>query len=269
MEWIKSFFFKKDIIAKFVVNGPINQKTSQKLMNDIAKASKQKNNIVAIAVAVNSPGGSAVQSSISGDKIKAFSKRKDLPLFTFGENLAASGGYWILCVGDTVYANKNSIVGSIGVIAMLPNFKQLFDQTRIKRTTISTSEQLLERRFDVLKDQSEQTEEDRQFILDNMDDCFQNFKSHVLQYRQKQIKEENYEKVFNADVFTGDEAKSFGLIDEFGDLEQTMTEKYPKVDIVNFSKESQLDALKKRFQLGGVQIGLKDLLKGMKDAKSI
>lgn len=69
-------------------------------MSEIAKASKQKKTIVAVAVAINSPGGSAVQSAIAGSKLKAFADRKGVPYLTFAESIAASGGYWILCPGN-------------------------------------------------------------------------------------------------------------------------------------------------------------------------
>ena len=68
-------------------------------MGSIAKASKSKDKIVAVAVAINSPGGSAVQSSITGDKLKTFAERKEVPIYTFAESVCASGGYWLLCSG--------------------------------------------------------------------------------------------------------------------------------------------------------------------------
>ena len=69
-------------------------------MGDIVKANKQQKKIVAVAVSVNSPGGSAVQSSIAGGKLKTFARRIGVPYYTFAESLAASGGYWILCTGN-------------------------------------------------------------------------------------------------------------------------------------------------------------------------
>jgi ClpP class serine protease len=52
-----------------------------------------------------------------GDKIKLFAKQKKIPYYTFAEDVAASGGYWLLCTGEKVYANQSSVVGSIGVIS--------------------------------------------------------------------------------------------------------------------------------------------------------
>lgn len=67
-----------------------------------------------------------------------------------------------------------------------------------------------------------------------------------MENRKDKIKVEEYDKVFNADVFYGDDALKYGLVDEFGDLESKMKEKYPKAEIVNFSKESPLETLKKK-----------------------
>lgn len=71
-------------------------------MKDIDKANASKKQIVAIAVNINSPGGSAVSSSIMGSKLKTLAAKKKVPYYTFAETLAASGGYWILCTGTSL-----------------------------------------------------------------------------------------------------------------------------------------------------------------------
>ena len=81
------------------------------------KAQRNKSNIVAIALIINSPGGSPVYSSMMGQKLLSFAKTKQVPYYTFAEDVAASGGYWLLCTGEKVYASTNSLVGSIGVIS--------------------------------------------------------------------------------------------------------------------------------------------------------
>ena len=100
----------------------------QKLTRDIAKAQDTKRKIKAVCLVVNSPGGSAVQSSIMGAKVQVFAKRRQLPFYTFAEDVAASGGYWLLCSGvDGVFAHRASMVGSIGVISMAANFRRAFE----------------------------------------------------------------------------------------------------------------------------------------------
>ena len=106
-----------------------------------------------------------------------------------------------------------------------------------------------------------------------MNITFKNFKEHVLLHRRNKIREEDYDKVFNADVFTGDEAIKFGLADEIGDLDTVMKEKYPGVEIINFSKESSFEALKNKFgkadaDTNSSEIVLK-MLQTLKEFKSI
>lgn len=71
---------------------------------------------VALAVVVNSPGGLPVQSQIICEKLKEYSTKHNLKLYTFAKDVAASGGYMVLCGGDHIVADKTSIVGSIGVV---------------------------------------------------------------------------------------------------------------------------------------------------------
>ena len=73
-------------------------------------------NVKAVALLVNSPGGSPVQSSLIANRIRDILE-KDLPVYCFIEDVAASGGYWLSCAADKIYAIESSIVGSIGVIS--------------------------------------------------------------------------------------------------------------------------------------------------------
>jgi ClpP class serine protease len=88
-----------------------------KLAKDVEKAHKSKDEFSAVAFVINSPGGSPVYSSMMGNKVLHFAKDKQLPYYTFAEDVAASGGYWLLCTGDKAFANQSSVVGSIGVIS--------------------------------------------------------------------------------------------------------------------------------------------------------
>src|SRR3954470_924912 len=76
-----------------------------------------KKGIAAVALALNSPGGSAVQSSLIHDRIRALADEHKVPVYSFCEDVAASGGYWLACAGDEIFADASSIVGSIGVLA--------------------------------------------------------------------------------------------------------------------------------------------------------
>ena len=87
-----------------------------KLRDDLDKAFNLKNT-PAVAININSPGGSPVQSEMIFLYIRRLSEQKNIPVFIFMEDCAASGGYYIACAGDEIYASENSIVGSIGVVS--------------------------------------------------------------------------------------------------------------------------------------------------------
>ena len=90
--------------------------TLQSLAETLERAFSKKG-IAAVALALNSPGGSAVQSSLIHDRIRSLADEHKVPVYAFCEDVAASGGYWLACAGDEIYADASSIIGSIGVIA--------------------------------------------------------------------------------------------------------------------------------------------------------
>jgi len=114
------------------------------------------------------------------------------------------------------------------------------------------------------------TDEDKEAIGVHLDETFKIFKTHVLLHRQDKIKEEDYDKVLNADVFTGDESKNLGLVDEYGDLEVKMRELYSDAEIVNFSKESALESFKRKMSKdSGDTFNILDNLKLLRPLKDL
>ena len=84
----------------------------------------------AVALAINSPGGSPVQSSLIAGRIRALAEEKEVPVYAFCEDVAASGGYWLACAADEIYADGASVVGSIGVISAGFGFTGVDRETR-------------------------------------------------------------------------------------------------------------------------------------------
>src|SRR5690349_22884922 len=87
----------------------------------------------AVALVVNSPGGSPVQSALIAQRIRLLAREKKLPVIAFVEDVAASGGYWLACAADEIIADGASIVGSIGVISAGFGFKDLITRLGIER----------------------------------------------------------------------------------------------------------------------------------------
>jgi ClpP class serine protease len=97
---------------------------------------------VALAVVVNSPGGLPVQSQIIAEKLKEYSVKHNLKMYTFARDLAASGGYMVLCAGDHVVSDRTSIVGSIGVVFSKLKLRGLIDRLDIDHKHFATNEYL-------------------------------------------------------------------------------------------------------------------------------
>ena len=87
----------------------------------------------AVALLINSPGGSPTQSSLIASKIRNLANKKKVKVYAFVEDVAASGGYWLACVADEIFIDENSIVGSIGVISPGFGFVQMIKKLGIER----------------------------------------------------------------------------------------------------------------------------------------
>ena len=175
---------------------------------------------VAVAVVVNSPGGSPVQSSLLYRRIRALADEKHLPVFAFAEDVAASGGYWLALAGDEVYAEETSIVGSIGVVSSGFGFTRLIDRLGVERRLYTSGENkslldpfLPEREHDI----------ERLSMLQG--DIHAAFKDHVKRRRIGKI-DASDETLFSGDVLTGRMALEKGLVDGIGDLRTVMRARF-------------------------------------------
>ncbi|MEC7536145.1 MAG: S49 family peptidase, partial [Pseudomonadota bacterium] len=87
----------------------------------------------AVALAINSPGGSPVQAALIARRIRQLAEEKEIPIYAFCEDVAASGGYWLACAAEEIYADPASIVGSIGVISAGFGFVDLLEKVGVER----------------------------------------------------------------------------------------------------------------------------------------
>ena len=104
---MKSLFskFKKKskIVAQFRIDKPINRQSYHQVLKAVQRAQPQVEKMEAVAFVINSPGGSPVYSSLIGERVASFAKNNGLPYYTFAEDVAASGGYWLLCQGKLIH----------------------------------------------------------------------------------------------------------------------------------------------------------------------
>src|SRR6266700_1236984 len=89
--------------------------------------------LVAVAIVVNSPGGSPVQSSLLFRRIRQLADEKGVPVIAFAEDVAASGGYWLALAGDEIFTEETSIIGSIGVVSAGFGFAELIRRFGVER----------------------------------------------------------------------------------------------------------------------------------------
>ena len=185
----------------------------------LEKAFKIKNS-ASIAIIINSPGGSPVQSSLIYKRIKKLARAKKSKVIFFVEDVAASGGYYIACAGNEIYADENSIVGSIGVIYASFGFDKLIKKYGIERRIFTTGKYK-----SILDSFQKQKLSDIKKLKDIQMQIFKNFKEIVLKSRGKKINKQN-KNIFSGSFWAGKEALRLGLIDGIGDLKTVMEKKF-------------------------------------------
>src|SRR6266446_4990221 len=176
--------------------------------------------LVAVAISINSPGGSPVQSALLYRRIRQLADEKGVPVFAFAEDVAASGGYWLALAGDEVYAEEASLLGSIGVVTSSFGLDKLIERFGIERRLHTAGEKkamldpfLPEDPADVVR------------LTALQQDIHETFKEHVRRRRGGKIDAAD-ESLFSGEVLTGRMALSRGLIDGIGDLRSVMRARF-------------------------------------------
>ena len=183
-----------------------------------------------IALIINSPGGSPTQSSLIASRIKNLSKEKKIPVIAFCEDVAASGGYWLACSADEIFADENSIIGSIGVISAGFGFNEFISRQGIERRVFTSGESK-----SILDPFLPSKKEDITKLKNIQEAIHHNFKEHVKNARGNKIKNSG---IFNGEFWNASKALELGLIDAIGHLEPILKEKFgDDVKIKYFSKK--------------------------------
>ena len=173
-----------------------------------------------VALAVNSPGGSPVQSALIAKRIRALSDEKKLPVVAFCEDVAASGGYWLACAADEVYAEGSSIVGSIGVVSASFGFPDLLERIGVERRVHTSGD-----RKAMLDPFRPENPKDVKHLKAIQEDIHEQFKSYVRERRAERLNASE-KTLFNGEFWTGQKALELGLIDGIGDLRSVMRERF-------------------------------------------
>lgn len=176
--------------------------------------------VLAVALQINSPGGSPVQSALIAKRVRAVAKEHELPVFAFVEDVAASGGYWLACAADEIYAERSSIVGSIGVVSAGFGFEEAIKKIGVERRLYHQG-----RNKAMLDPFRPEDPDDVERLHGLQKEIHEAFIDHVRDRRGKRLKGED-DVLFNGDVWTGKKALELGLIDGLGDLRSVMRDRF-------------------------------------------
>ncbi|WP_438996361.1 S49 family peptidase [Candidatus Puniceispirillum sp.] len=174
----------------------------------------------AVALIINSPGGSPVQSSLIGRRIRDLAKRADVPVLAFCEDVAASGGYWLAASADEIYADPASIIGSIGVVSAGFGFDKAIKKIGVERRvhTAGESKMILD---PFQPEQSEEVERLKALQAE----IHSQFIAHIENRRGAKLKGDRAE-LFSGAFWTGETAVKLGLVDAVGEIRQIINSRF-------------------------------------------
>lgn len=177
---------------------------------------------VALALVINSPGGSPVQSSMIGARIRRLSEKHRVPVHAFVEDVAASGGYWLACAADQIWADDSSVLGSIGVISSGFGFTELIERWGIERRVHTAGRS--KSQLDPFRPEKPEDVARLDAILNTIHDAF---RDHVIARRGDRLADD--ENLFTGAFWTGRKSVELGLADGIGHLEPKMTQLFGDV----------------------------------------
>jgi protease-4 len=186
----------------------------------LTRAAKDEN-VKAVVLRLNTPGGTVTASDIIYHELKTFKANRKIPIVASIMDLGTSGGYYIAAAADTVLAHPSSVTGSIGVIMLTINARGLLEKVGVDATAVTSGP-----RKDMGSPFRTMTTEERAIFQGLIDSFYQRFLS-VVQEGRPNLQMDQIKKLADGRIYTGDQAKASGLVDEIGYLD----------DAVNLAKQ--------------------------------
>ena len=251
---------KKPRVSVIQLHGPLQSGKGRNRLNidntqpRIDQAFKPKR-LEAVLLNINSPGGSAVQSDLIADYIQFKAKDKNVPVYSFVEDMAASGGYWVACAGEKIFVTKTSITGSIGVIYFQLGLDKLIEKWNIEGRLITAG-----KNKSFSNPFMPQEEEQKEKIKKILESVHESFKNHVRESRGNRLKADD-NALFNGDVWVGQSAVEVGLVDGVSTIPRFVKEEFgDSVKVAHFkAKASPLAGLLPS------QVSLRDVLQNVQE----
>lgn len=244
---ISTSITKPNTIVKITIEDVILKDSYRdKILENI----QNNQNIKAIILKVNSPGGDIVASEELLYKLKKISKNK--PIVTSMESVAASGGYLVALASDYILARNGTITGSIGVIMQSGEVTDLANKIGIKFLNYKSSP--LKSSPSFFEKENPTAKLAIQEVIDDSHDFFVNI---VKKHRKEKIQKENFTKIFDGRIFNGRQAKKMGLIDAIGGDDEAISyllqkTKIKKPNIINIDLKKKETGLFSNFKIGNI-----------------
>lgn len=209
-------------------------------MASVIEKAFRKGKPVAVALSINSPGGSPVQSSLIAARIRRLADETGLPVYAFVEDMAASGGYWLACAGDEIWADDSSVLGSIGVISAGFGFQDLIARWGIERRVHTAGQSK-----STLDPFRPENPDDVARLRNVLEPIHTAFKQHVSARRGDRLAGDR--DLFTGEFWAGQEAVRLGLADGIGHLVPKMKAEFG--DKTRFAVHSPRRSLFRRLGL--------------------
>ena len=206
-----TFMSVGDKVAIIEINGIIE--SSEDIVRQLRKYGDD-NSVPVVVLRINSPGGAVAPSQeIYSQVLKV--REEGTYIVVSISSLAASGGYYIACAGDSIVANPGSLTGSIGVIFSFMTFEELMNKVGVQLEVVKSGELK-----DVGNYSREMTQREREMIQAAIDDTYNQFVMVVSENRNIDI--DQVEEIADGSIFTGNQALELGLVDKLGGLEEAI-----------------------------------------------
>lgn len=224
---------------------------------DALKAAFALPRLDAVALVINSPGGSPTQSALVADRIRQLADEKQVPVLAFCEDLAASGGYWLACAADEIIAHPTSLVGSIGVVSGGFGLDGLIARFDVERRLHTAGES--KARLDPFQPEKA---EDVTWLRGELEELHRLFVGWVKERRGDRLSGES--DLFTGEVWTGSRAHGLGLVDELGTLHGVITARFPGAELTTIQAKKSFIA--KLSGAAGLSLNAADAVPAMFDA---
>lgn len=221
------------------IGTPLRPALTLKAVNGMLERAFRRKGIAAVAISINSPGGSPVQSALIHQRIRELAEEHERPVLVFCEDVAASGGYWLACAGDEIYADESSVIGSIGVISAGFGFVEAIRKLGVERRVHTSGENK-----SMLDPFKPERPEDVEHLLSLQADVHAAFKALVTARRGAKLNREDKD-IFTGAFWSGRQALARGLVDGIGHLNSVLKARFGDKLVVRTVSPAQGWGLKK------------------------